>query len=324
MWLGQNLGFLPASGFVGGPHHSHNLAAGGANGGSALETQAVNISRIPIHNDREPPSNLHEQLICGQYRAVSMSPETATNVRYELLWSEPGWRSRVQAVVIDEAHCISTWGSEFRTAYSRIGEFRSKLPRGTAFVAVSATLHGEFLRDVKRSVHYGNDVTIIRANTDRPNVRYDMQVSNDGGSIYEGLKFVLDLKKTIVYFDDKGDLMQAFIHLVTKVPSWLMKIGCYFADLVPETRTFNMSKFRRGELRILLCTEAAGMGCDISDILRVIQFKFPPNISILAQRLGRAARDPKLQGSGILLYPRSANRRTSAKAVDLMDFLTAD
>ncbi|KAF9554249.1 hypothetical protein EC968_009724, partial [Mortierella alpina] len=84
-----------------------------------------------------------------------------------------------------------------------------------------------------------------------------------------------------------------------------------------------MSKFRRGDTRILLCTEAAGMGCDISDILRVVQFKFPPSISTLAQRLGRAARDPNLQGSGILMYTRSENRRTSSKAVDLIDFLTA-
>ncbi|KAF9324375.1 hypothetical protein BG006_000567, partial [Podila minutissima] len=116
-----------------------------------------------------------------------------------MLLSEVGWRSRVQAVVIDEAHCISTWGPEFRKDYSRIGDLRSRVPRGTAFVAVSATLHGQILQDVKRSLHYASNVTVIGANTDRPNVRYEAQVTNGNiNSCYMALETFMDSKKTVV------------------------------------------------------------------------------------------------------------------------------
>ncbi|KAI7822050.1 P-loop containing nucleoside triphosphate hydrolase protein, partial [Gamsiella multidivaricata] len=274
--------------------------------------QAVNISSIPIHSGRQLPHNLEDELINGKYRAVFMSPETVfTSVRFELLWNEAAWRSRVQAVVIDEAHCISTWGPEFRKDYSRIGDLRSRLPPGTAFVAVSATLHGQILQDVRRSFHYGSDVTVIKANTDRQNVRYEVRVSNDSRSCHEDLEFLLDFKKTIVYFDKMNDMMAVYRHLRIKAeasqPSLRQSdIIAYFnADLKTETKELYMLKFKRGEIRILLSTEAAGMGCDISDILRVVQFRFPNNITVLAQRLGRAARDPSLQGLGILIYPRT-------------------
>ncbi|KAF9369395.1 hypothetical protein CPB97_003635, partial [Podila verticillata] len=106
-------------------------------------------------------------------------------------------------------------------------------------------LHGEFLWDVRRSLHYASNVTIIKANTDCPNVRYDVLVSNDIHSIYEDLNFILDFKKTIVYFNNKDDLLQAYIHLGTKAsqssPPQLEKITCYFTKLAPETKNLNMS-----------------------------------------------------------------------------------
>ncbi|KAG9319197.1 hypothetical protein KVV02_008336 [Mortierella alpina] len=98
----------------------------------------------------------------------------------------------------------------------------------------------------------------------------------------------------------------------------------YHAGLKPATKTLFMSKFRRGDIRILLSTEAAGMGCDISDIERVVQFRFPANISTLAQRLGRAARDPSLQGYGTLIYPRTDNSQMKTLQDDVYKFITGD
>ncbi|KAF9203141.1 hypothetical protein BGZ59_001791, partial [Podila verticillata] len=107
---------------------------------------------------------------------------------------------------------------------------------------------------------------------------YKVQVSNNGKSCIEDLEFVLDFKKTVINFNNVEDLKEAYIHLTKKAqtlqPSLCQanQIACYFANLASETKELYMSKFKRDEIRILLSTEAAGMGCDISDILQVIQF----------------------------------------------------
>jgi len=173
-----------------------------------------------------------------------MSPETAFNsVHFGMLWSEAGWRSRVQAVVIDEAHCISTWGPEFRKDYSRIGDLCSRVPPGTSFLAVSATLHGQILQDVRRSLHYGSNVTVIKADTDCPNVRYEVQVTSGNiNSCYEALEAFMDSKKTVVYFDSGDDLQNAYLHLLSRIrtsqPSLVQsnQIAKYYADLAPEIK----------------------------------------------------------------------------------------
>ncbi|KAF9947481.1 ATP-dependent DNA helicase sgs1 [Mortierella alpina] len=144
-------------------------------------------------------------------------------------------------------------------------------------------------------------------------------------TMYEGLEFLLDFKKTIAYFDKLDELTKAFRHLARKAralePRPDHQIGCYLADLTAEIKKTHMSKFQLGEIRVLLSTDAAGMGCDISDVLRVVQFRFPRDITVLAQRLGRAARNPSLQGSGILVYPRTDNRRLNTMDATLKDWV---
>jgi len=295
--------------------------------------QETNISSIPLNSGRQPPHNLEQELISGKYRAVFLSPETAfNNVRFGMLWNEDGWRSKVQAVVIDEAHCISTWGSDFRKDYSRIGELRSIIPPGIAFVAVSATLHGDILQDVKRSLHFDNTVKVIKADTDRPNIRYEVQVTNGSiDSCFEALEAYMDSKKTLVYFDKGSDMTGAYLHLSTIIRSsglgstfQLSDIVMYYADLATETKRLYMSKFKQGKIKMMLSTEAAGMGCDLSDIERVVQFRFPKNITALAQRLGRAARSPKVSGVGILLYPRADAQLLRTMEADLRDYILTD
>ncbi|KAF9273430.1 hypothetical protein BGZ74_004768, partial [Mortierella antarctica] len=104
--------------------------------------------------------------------------------------------------------------------------------------------------DVKRSLHYGNNVTVINANTDCPNVRYEVRVSNDIRSCHEELEFLLDFKKMIIYFDKMNDMMAVYRHLRVKAeasqPSLHQSdIITYFnADLKTETKELYMSKFK--------------------------------------------------------------------------------
>ncbi|KAF9967317.1 hypothetical protein BGZ73_000598, partial [Actinomortierella ambigua] len=115
------------------------------------------------------------------------------------------------------------------------------------------------------------------ADTDRPNVRYKVHATN--GSIeccYEGLEAFMDFKKTVVYFDGVEELTTACQYLWAKALASEKQtlrqdqIATYYAAFAPETKQLYMAKFKRGDICMLLSTEAAGMGCDISDILRVV------------------------------------------------------
>ena len=156
----------------------------------------------------------------------------------------------MQAVVIDEAHCISTWGSKFRKDYSRIGELRAIIPPGIAFIAVSATLHGDILEDVKKVLHFDNTVKVIKADTDRPNIRYVVEMTRGGiETCYHALEAYMDSN---VYFDKVSDMSAAYVHLSTTIRKSgadsnfkLDDIVMYFADLATDTKRLYMSKFKQ-------------------------------------------------------------------------------
>ncbi|KAF9117428.1 ATP-dependent DNA helicase sgs1 [Mortierella sp. 14UC] len=86
-------------------------------------------------------------------------------------------------------------------------------------------------------------------------------------------------------------------------PDIRSKLGVYYSTLNSRFKEATMIKFIKGDIHVLLATEAAGMGCDIADVIQVIQYGFPRDMPSLVQRFGRAARDPKIQGFGILYAP---------------------
>lgn len=266
--------------------------------------QAVGISSISLDGDMVFHSDLVEQLASGRYRAVFMTPEFifCKNSRVMDLWTMDGWQSRLQAVVIDEAHCVSTWGTTFRESYIRLGELRAKVRPGVAFVAVSATLPNGILEDLKRILYFRTH-HLINTGNDRPNIR--LEVRQLPRYHLGGLNFLKDLEKSIVYLETRARTVEAYDYLRTVIhPSDWGKISSYHALLDSDSKDEIMEKFKQGDIRLLLATEAAGLGCDIPDISRVVQFNCPKDLPTLVQRLGRAARNLQIEGVGILLVPR--------------------
>lgn len=109
--------------------------------------------------------------------------------------------------------------------------------------------------------------------------------------------------KTIVYLQSRILVELAEVYL--RGPVGKEKVVVYHSFKSEEYKSEKMEAFKSNSASILLATEAAGMGCDISNVLRVIQFGFPDSLSSMVQRLGRAVRDPQLRGIGILLAPNT-------------------
>lgn len=180
---------------------------------------------------------------------------------------------RIIALFIDEAHCISHWGTQFRKKYGTIGTLRAFLPASTPVVAVSATLTARVRRDIQAKLHFsrGNSKSIDIGN-DRPNISLVVRACQNPMNTYSDLDFTIpdsvatteDIPKTWIYvdnIDDGAEIIRHLRHVLRERNPELAGnvIRPYNARLSLPYREKAMQKFREGGIRILICTEAAGM-----------------------------------------------------------------
>ncbi|KAG0251927.1 ATP-dependent DNA helicase sgs1 [Mortierella polycephala] len=229
--------------------------------------------------------------ICeGEFRAVFMSPEIIFGDSPTLrlvrgLWQNTRWRNLLLAIVVDEVHCVEKWGNKFRPEYARLCELRIRSP-GVPFVGVTATLTDDALTQTLDKL-FLSKANILRVQEIPTNVRLEVHTQPK------------DAKKGL-----------------NRLPDLQGKMGVYFSTLTSQYKEAAMIKFTEGDIHILLATEAAGMGCGIPDVVQVIWYGDIPS---LVQRFGRAARDPKVQGFGVLYAPPIT--KTSPSDKNVRDYL---
>ncbi|KAJ7590265.1 P-loop containing nucleoside triphosphate hydrolase protein [Mycena floridula] len=204
--------------------------------------------------------------------------------------------SRLFLIVVDEAHLVSHWGADFRKKYGELGIIRALLPPGVPIVAMSATLPARVRKDVLAKLQFGKNFVNVNIGNDRPNI-----------SITD-VKDVKDILKTFLYADNVIKGIDIEDHLRELLPPELHLSGAirtYSAAFSKEYRKEVMRLFKLGVIRVLICTDAAGMGCNLPDIDLVVQWKLPGSVSAFVQRAGRATRDPTRVGLAVLLVEKS-------------------
>ncbi|KAJ6617841.1 P-loop containing nucleoside triphosphate hydrolase protein [Mycena sp. CBHHK59/15] len=258
-----------------------------------------------------------KEIVNGEHQIVLISPEMVLSRRFirEVLRNTE-FGKRVLSVVVDEAHVVSHWGASFRKKYGTLGIIRAFLPRGTPVVALSATLPARIRSDVLSKLQFSRDYVSIDIGNDRPNVSLVIRAIQHPLNTYADLDFTVagatnpsEIKKAFIYADNIATGIEIIDHLNELLPPESQKEGIirpYNAVLSKEYRREVMAQFKSGKIRILVCTDAAGMGCNIPDIDLVVQWKLPGSVSIFVQRAGRAARGPGRQGLAVLLVEQSA------------------
>ncbi|KAL1740170.1 P-loop containing nucleoside triphosphate hydrolase protein [Schizophyllum fasciatum] len=263
--------------------------------------------------------NVPQEIVAGRYQIVLISPEMCLSRRFirEVL-QNPVFGSRLLSVVVDEAHVVSHWGAHFRKKYGQLGMIRAFLPRRTPIVALSATLSARIRDDVLAKLQFHKtDFVSIDVGNDRPNVSLVVRAMQHPMNTYADLDFVIpssvkrisDVKKTFVYADSIQVGIEIEDHLEDLLPERLQATGIirpYNAAFSKEYRQEVMRLFTAGAVRVLVCTDAAGMGCNIPDIDVVVQWKLPASLSSFVQRAGRAARGRDRVGLAVLLVEPSA------------------
>jgi ATP-dependent DNA helicase RecQ len=254
-----------------------------ANGVSAAY---LNSTLLP-----EEQRELFQQVDANQLDFLYVSPERALHPDFLFRLSE--WS--VSLIAVDEAHCISQWGHDFRPEYAALGQLK-QAAKNVPILALTATADGETQQDIIRRLHL-SDPLIEVGNFDRPNIRYNLM---EKFQPQRQLALYLKLQKGqagIVYCNSRKRVDQ----LTERLNKQGILAAAYHAGHSVEERAKVQEDFQHDNVPLVIATVAFGMGINKSNVRFVVHYDIPRTIEAYYQETGRAGRDG-LPAEAILFY----------------------
>ena len=238
-----------------------------------------------------------DNAIYGNYKFLYLSPERLHTEIFQIRLAN----MEVSMVVIDEAHCISQWGYDFRPAYLHIATLRALIPK-VSFMALTATATPKVAKDIMEKLAFKHPALFVNS-FERKNIAYVVREAEDKmgqmlrmaqGIPGSGIVYVRERKKTI------------------EISNFLCANGIeaepYHAGMSMELRSAKQEAWKSGKKRIIVSTNAFGMGIDKADVRFVCHYDLPESIEAYFQEAGRCGRDGK-KSFAVLLHNSSDSKR---------------
>jgi len=267
---------------------------------SALAGRGIAAAALHSQCDDDERAATVGRLVRGELALLYVSPERAVLDSFKRLLA----RTRIALFAIDEAHCVSQWGHDFRPEYMRLAELRAVSP-DAPMIALTATATPRVMAEIASSLEL-RDPAIVRGDFRRPNLAFAVQeLGADAARIAAtiealdraGLRARMGAGRAIVYCATR----QKAETVAAALKDAGFAAGHYHAGRTALARERAQTGFALGRMRVLVATNAFGMGIDYPDVRVIVHFGAPGSVEAYYQEAGRAGRDGE-PGHCLLLY----------------------
>lgn len=246
----------------------------------SLKQKGIKAMALTGYVPLQELDTLLDNCIYGNYKFLYLSPERLQHDLVKLRIN----KMNISLIAVDEAHCISQWGHDFRPAYREISDLREQKPE-TPIIALTATATPTVAQDIQKQLGF-NIPQILKKSFARSNIAYNVVYHQDKEHQLE-LLLKVNSQAAIVYVSSR----QSTINISAFLERKGLSATYYHGGLPQELKSLKLKQWSKGQIRIMVATSAFGMGIDKAAVGTVVHMHLPDSLESYFQQAGRAGRD---------------------------------